>query len=332
MAAPLVSIIIPVYNVSSFIRKNIESVIDQTESDWELILVNDGSTDNSGGICDEYARKDTRITVLHQPNSGVSIARNNGMARATGKYICFIDGDDYVNPEYLSSMLNNIDGHDIVYANVTHRYPDEDKIAKAFSYQEGAVIKLRDDASSMIRYQIIENGFPVAKLFKSAIIKDYDIRFNADLSYHEDHIFVLEYLKHCESITLTDNAAYQYIHLTSGTSLSKRKHSAQKLIAAAECLLPLVKYHIDRCGISDRKYRKRLHTILGLNQILLALKNKHTHEISAIGKAVRRHRWQFLTLYHPNHLAARILPFPFLLHLDFIFHTCKRKRQPSRLQ
>lgn len=322
---PLVSIIIPVYNVDSFIGKTIESVIAQNESNWELILVNDGSQDDSRKICDRFAAKDSRITVIHQSNSGVSIARNNGLAKATGKYICFIDSDDYVNPGYISSMLRHIGDHDAVYANLTHRYPAEGKTTKAFSYDEGKEINLHGASYDIIRYRIIENGFPVAKLFKRSIIEDNNIRFNSEISYHEDHIFVLEYLKHCNSIILTEDASYQYIHLPSANSLSKRRYPAEKLIAAAEWMLPMVGYHIDRCGITNRKYRQRLHTILGLNQILLTLRNKHTHEIPVIGKAVRRHRWQFLTLYRPNHLTARLLPLPFLLHLDFIFKLSKGK-------
>lgn len=311
------------YNVNSFIRKNIESVIKQEESDWELILVDDGSSDNSGEICEEYAKKDPRITVLHQQNSGVSVARNNGMSIASGKYICFIDGDDYVEPSYLSSMSRLIVEHDVIYANVTHRYPTENRTVKAFSYKDGEEIRLQKDSSSITTYRIIENGFPVAKLFKRAIIEKHAIRFNSEISYHEDHIFVLEYLKHCRSMALTSDASYQYIHLPSGNSLSKRTHPAEELITAAENLLPMVSFHIERCGITDKKYRQKLYTVLGLNQILLAIKNKHAHELPVIGNAVRRYRWQFMTLYRPNHFVARLLPLPFLIYLDGIFRLCK---------
>lgn len=321
MAHPLISIIIPVYNVSPFLRKNIGCVIDQQEADWELILVDDGSCDNSGEICDEYAEKDARIKVLHQHNSGVSTARNNGLNLASGEFICFIDGDDYVNPSYISSMLQAIDGHDVVYANVTHRYPEQNRTATAFSYEESKTINLCHDTATVIDLRIIENGFPVAKLFRRDIIEEHNIRFDSSLSYHEDHIFVLEYLSHCKSMILTSDASYQYIHLASGNSLSKRKHSAKKLIAAAEHLLPLVDHHINRSKITDKRYCQKLRTILGLNQILLALKNKHTHEIQAIGDAVRRHRWQFLTQYRPNHLVARLLPLSFLLYFDRLFRS-----------
>lgn len=140
MGRPEISIIIPVYNVEAFIRKTIESVIAQSFTSWELILVDDGSPDSSGKICDEYASKYDRITVIHQLNQGVSAARNNGIDKAIGKYICFIDGDDYVDQTYLSSMREALGSHDAAYANVTHCYPEENRTAIAFAYTDGESI------------------------------------------------------------------------------------------------------------------------------------------------------------------------------------------------
>lgn len=319
MTVPEISIIIPVYNVESAIGKTIESVLNQDFTNWELILVDDGSPDLSGKICDEYAYKNTRISVIHQQNKGVSAARNKGLDNAKGKYVSFIDGDDYVEPTYLSSMISLIGNHDAVYADVTHRYPAENRTTAAFSYSEGQIINLENPGTNkIVNFRIIENGFPVAKLFRRSNINAAKLRFNQALCYHEDHIFVLEYLSKCKSIILTSDASYQYIHLPATTSLSKRNHPAEKLIQAANTLLLLTSNLIGKYNITDRKYTRRLYTILGLNQILLAIKNKNAHEIQAIGNAVRQHRWQFLSLYRPNHLSARILPLLFIFHLEFI--------------
>jgi glycosyltransferase involved in cell wall biosynthesis len=97
----LVSVIIPIYNVEQYIAQNIESVIAQTHEKFELILINDGSTDKSGVIADVYSKKDSRIYVVHTINGGVSSARNKGLDLAAGDYVAFIDGDDYVMPDYL---------------------------------------------------------------------------------------------------------------------------------------------------------------------------------------------------------------------------------------
>lgn len=100
-----VTVIVPVYNVSSFLSKCIESICGQEYPFLEIILVDDGSTDESGKICDSYAEKDTRIKVIHKQNQGVSLARNAGIDVATGQWICFVDGDDYIMPVYVSYML-----------------------------------------------------------------------------------------------------------------------------------------------------------------------------------------------------------------------------------
>ena len=100
-----VTVIVPVYNVSSFLSMCIESICEQEYPFLEIILVDDGSTDESGKICDSYAEKDARIKVIHKQNQGVSSARNTGLDVATGRWICFVDGDDYIMPEYVSYML-----------------------------------------------------------------------------------------------------------------------------------------------------------------------------------------------------------------------------------
>ncbi|MDR0422523.1 MAG: glycosyltransferase, partial [Proteiniphilum sp.] len=102
---PMISVIVPVYNVEKYLRKCLESILAQTYTSFELLLVNDGSTDGSGQICDEYAQKDSRVQVFHQENKGVSRARNLGLERAKGKWVAFIDSDDWVDSTYLEHLL-----------------------------------------------------------------------------------------------------------------------------------------------------------------------------------------------------------------------------------
>ena len=110
-----VSVIIPVYNVKKYLHQCIDSVLCQEYSDFEIVLVDDGSTDGSGEICDEYAARDTRITVVHQPNGGLSGARNRGLKEATGTYVCFLDSDDYwENEHFLSSLTGSALGKDLI--------------------------------------------------------------------------------------------------------------------------------------------------------------------------------------------------------------------------
>ena len=115
MKYKLVSIIVPVYNVEQYLRRCIESILSQTYHNFELILVDDGSTDSSGAICDEYALADERIHVIHKPNGGVSSARNAGIDTAKGEYILFVDSDDRVEPQHISNMIPSAD-EDLVRA------------------------------------------------------------------------------------------------------------------------------------------------------------------------------------------------------------------------
>ena len=109
----LVSVVVPVYNVEAYIARCIESILSQTHRNLELILVDDGSLDHSGAICDAYAEKDSRILVIHQENAGVSKARNAGIDQAKGEYLSFVDSDDWIEPDHIQSLLP-IDGEDMV--------------------------------------------------------------------------------------------------------------------------------------------------------------------------------------------------------------------------
>ena len=113
----MISIIIPVYNTAQYLDQCLESVLVQSYTDWECIVVDDGSTDNSGEICDKWGKRDSRFVILHQKNQGVSAARNKGLERCKGEYICFIDSDDWVEPTYLSHLydgMKNNEGVDMV--------------------------------------------------------------------------------------------------------------------------------------------------------------------------------------------------------------------------
>lgn len=125
----LVSVIVPVYNAEHFIEKCIHSILNQSYKNIELILVNDGSTDNSVKICDSFAKIDNRIKLIHQANSGPSVARNNGIYNAKGKYIQFIDADDYIEENMIETLVNEMEkGLDIVICGYKRIFKEENKI------------------------------------------------------------------------------------------------------------------------------------------------------------------------------------------------------------
>ena len=132
----LISVIVPVYNIEAYLRKCIDSILAQTYTNLEIILVDDGSTDNSGEICNEYAAKDARIRVIHKGNGGLSSARNTGIDIATGKYIGFVDSDDYLAPDMYEKLLGAIvNNHaDISVCNVHHVDENEELISSTFLF------------------------------------------------------------------------------------------------------------------------------------------------------------------------------------------------------
>ena len=221
----MISVIVPVYNCENVLHYCIDSILNQTYKDFELILVDDGSTDKSGKICDEYADKDSRIRVFHKKNGGVSSARNVGIDNANGEYICFIDSDDYVNEDYLESLIRT-----------KNKYPESGNIWCCFttvnSYggnpQNSNCIKSDKDCVEFDRSQIMTlhekwlDAGPVCKLYSKEVIVKNLIRFNESISLGEDLIFNFDYIDKTNGQIIVKNASlYNYVQM-SDESLSTK--------------------------------------------------------------------------------------------------------------
>ena len=313
---PEISIIVPVYKVEDVLPRCIESIIAQTYRDWELILVDDGSPDNSGIICDRYLVKDERIKVLHTPNNGVSAARNAGLDIVKGNFVVFIDSDDWVDNAYLKHLLRyRGDENTTVYGNVINDY-DYDKDSSAiFDYEDGLIINLDQSPSSMVKFRIPENGFPIAKLFSMSIIRKHQLRFDTSLSYHEDHLFVFEYLNHVEKIVLSSAADYHYVHRLGIQSLSKKIHKPANLIKASKGLINALDNSNYRWGINDSQYLKKMYTFLGLNQLIMALFNASREEFRMACMSIKQEYPRFRRFYKPGHSILKIIPV--IINLNF---------------
>lgn len=249
-----ISIITPVYNTERHLRKTIDSIIAQEYDDWELILVDDGSTDASGGICDEYAAKDGRIKVFHQSNSGVSSARNLALDRMTGDYVTFIDSDDWIEPQYLSEFTK-FTYHDcqIVYQGYYMDYVGQ--VAKESTVeipQKGRILHL---------------GAILGKAFAAPIIKTHSIRFDERLNLHEDHLFYYECLKHTRRFDFSPRAGYHYMHYGE-LSLSRKLQSSQSYFLAS-CLL--MDYYQYDTTADDDEYKRSCLQKFGLNQMVMGV-------------------------------------------------------------
>jgi glycosyltransferase involved in cell wall biosynthesis len=209
MNIPTISVIVPVYNVEQYLRKCLDSILNQTFIDFELLLINDGSPDTSGQICDEYALKDSRIRVFHKENGGVSSARNLGLDNAKGKWVAFIDSDDWVNNTYFEHLLEGDEDVELRVMGIwIQNY--KQRWEKQVTRNE---LFLTDDLWRFYKLYLLHNSIvigPMVKLFLLSIINTIHIRFKPYLSYGEDTIFNLQYLKQIKSISMKNYAEYYY--------------------------------------------------------------------------------------------------------------------------
>lgn len=188
---PEVSIIVPVFRVEKYLEKCIHSLLKQTFSDFEVILVDDGSDDRSGDICDLAAQRDPRIVVIHQENAGVSAARNRGLQRATGKYIVFVDSDDYVADTYLKNLISAPTEFDYVAAGC---YVQKADMNWEKWSNESVMLALHDIVNDPIKINNVPMGMVWARRYKRSIIQDNAIQFNETIKRGEDVLFNVQYL------------------------------------------------------------------------------------------------------------------------------------------
>lgn len=222
---PLVSIIVPVYNVERYIRKCLESLCNQTFKEIEIIIVDDGSTDKSCEICDEVAKIDSRVHVYRLANGGVARARNFGIEKAIGKYISFSDSDDIMATDFVENAVSLMKNKE--YISCAFETINEKKQKKKFDYMSsyGEAVSCIEYLKHMCNYQAGAYwGANWGKLYKSEIIKIHNIRFEPNINFAEDFRFNLEYLKYVNMIGLIHTPVYYYRIDTNG-SLSKKSRN-----------------------------------------------------------------------------------------------------------
>lgn len=208
---PKISVIVPVYNVEKYLRRCIDSILEQTFTDFEVLLIDDGSTDTSGNICDEYAEKDERVRVFHKKNGGVSSARNIGLDNARGEWICFADSDDYVGKNWLKKFSNNF-AFDIVIQSfyATNWFGNQSEIFIEMPFLKGFT---PDDFRELYMqlYKKWNIGFIWCRAFKRSIIVQHSIRFNINYSLREDELFIFQYMKYIHNFSSCSNGCYHYL-------------------------------------------------------------------------------------------------------------------------
>lgn len=204
MEQNLVSIVIPAYNAEKTITRCVQSLLRQKYRHFELLLVNDGSKDQTLSLCQTLAKEDPRIIVIDKENGGVSSARNLGIERAKGEYIVFVDADDWVEPDYLSNFMDNKQPDGLVVCEVTH---DEVISPKPL---EKKIMSIPEAQIEVLGTKYIF-GYPVNKMYDLHLIKRIHIRFDENITMGEDLLFCMQYLYHCQGkIVYTNKETYHY--------------------------------------------------------------------------------------------------------------------------
>lgn len=217
---PKISIIVPVYNAERYISKCLNSILSQTEKDFEVIIVDDGSKDRSLERCQYYENIDERVKVLHQENFGVSKARNIGIKTSKGKYITFVDVDDYIRNDYIEKLLEKQQKYntDLVCTSyiIEKKFGRKNKII----YKE-RIIKKENIVNDFLPFFDSISTAPWGKLYKSCIIKNCNIYFPENIPYAEDTIFNIKYYSKINSIAISDDLIYFYNYKDSGSAVKK---------------------------------------------------------------------------------------------------------------
>lgn len=219
--SPLLSIIIPVYNAEKYLQKCVNSIFEQDFSDYELILVNDGSTDGSGDICDKYALIDPRIQVIHKANGGQSSARNNGLKAAKGKYLWFIDSDDIIEANCISTLIQEIEGEELDYLEFPAKSIHLDG-STSFSSMEKRGIGIVS-GRELIQHCFL-NLSPCYSITQRALWIDNKITFLEGV-YAEDLQCNIRLFKHVKKYKFTEENIYPYIYQIHEGSTSQEKNN-----------------------------------------------------------------------------------------------------------
>ncbi|MBP5776171.1 MAG: glycosyltransferase family 2 protein [Prevotella sp.] len=240
-----VSVIVPVYNTKDYLTRCVDSLLCQSFSDFELLLIDDGSTDGSSELCDAFQAKDSRVRVFHQQNGGVSAARNYGVQQAQGEWICYVDSDDEVRCEYLQDMVSAVDAEDLlVMGNIS------DPRLKGF-LTEDVSLQGQEMVRYLLSHHILNLSGPVAKLFNRNVLLKHDIHFPTGIHYAEDMIYYFRYLNHVSQVALRQSENY-LVTMREG-SLSRGYYPFEAEYQCFQYCLAELTTFVGRLGVSSEE-------------------------------------------------------------------------------
>lgn len=293
----LITVILPIYNVEAYLRTCLDSLLQQSFRDYEILLIDDGSQDSSGKICDEYARQYDRIRVVHKTNGGPGSARNLGLELAQGEYIVFCDPDDWVDADFLQQFLDaGMDHTTMPFTGILqHREGKSDRALRAPAMEVSGADCPRAIAA-LRRCDML--GFAVNKMLVKQIIDENKIRFIDDLRYREDEMFMLEYVQHVSRIVVNGKTPYHYRILGSG--LSKKRKPTELILRVSRRLHDLF---LQAAPTPEGRYVAARVYLQQCCEAVAASKN--ASELHLAADAMRKARKEYLSTFCPAFLTDR---------------------------
>ena len=279
----MVSIIVPVFNCAAYLEQCLHSIQAQSRSDWEVLLVNDGSTDGSAAICDRFAAQDSRVRTFHQANGGVSAARNLALKEAVGKYVLFVDADDYVAPTFVQAMLQAVHGRDVA----------------ACAYD-------RVRPSSSQPFVLRESGGGCCnKIFRLDIIRSLALSFDQTIAVGEDMLFLVRYYQRCERAGYVGDILYHYrFNEASATEASFAEKKVTARTASILSAVGAMSQYIDPAVAWQRDfvaYRQARSGVRLFFQMVLS-RTSDVGMMSVLERLMRGSVWAYVRSEHPKSL------------------------------
>lgn len=309
---PKISIIVPVFKVEKYLPKCIDSLINQTLEDIEIILINDGSPDKSKEICDDYAKKDKRIVVIHQENQGVSVARNAGIEAAKGEWITFVDGDDWVEYNMCEFALRKAQESDadVVIWSFFKNYVNKEERLSLIPGSDGDLSNKKDLIQLRAIYQsyydkvlksTVSAGVAWCKLYKAEFIRKHNLRFKKGLIRAQDTIFSINAIERASKIIYFDVPLYHYRITSSSTCSGTRyiENSIEPFNALLNEFLDFIKHYNKGTEYMDAFYARTIQVLMW------HLKHNYFHEAKNANAFARRNQIRELIKTEPYSTALK---------------------------
>ena len=315
---PLISVIVPVYKVEKYLRKCVDSIIAQTYKNLEIILVDDGSPDNCGAICDEYEKKDSRIKVIHKENGGLSSARNAGLDIASGEYIGFIDSDDFVSPRMYERMYDAIKrtGADLCKCNLIG-FKDGDAVEELAKQRNSVEEKVYCGADIYNKVGLLSAAI---KLYKRNLWDE--LRFPVG-KLHEDRFVAYKIYDRCSSVCCIDDILYYYLS-RSGSIMHTYNIKRLDDIEAVIETVPIAIRHGAFCRVSSDVYFAMDFLLKSKGKLDFSIEENRTR-YQDIEKAFRKFSMGLVSKNIPFKLKGRIVAYNISPKLYWFLSKCKAR-------